>query len=337
MPELSSITPIPQDVRKQTLPDPQQKVFEGKPFPLILTPQPEEEKTAKEWCKWVESERDNLRKLLEEHGAVLFRGFPIDTPEDFDTFSKAFGFANFPYIGGAAVRKVICGNVFTANESPPESRIPFHHEIGQQPVFPLNLFFYCDVPPAEGGQTSLVLSNIVYQRMAEREPEYVRKLEEEKVTYTRVLPDVDDPTSSIGRGWRSTYLTEDKEEAEKRCLANNTNFEWLPDGSMSTTTNPLPALRRDERSGKIMWHNSISGAYFGWRDSRNSPDKAIRFGNGDPMPESAMVTLEDVLDSNCIDFDWKKGDVVVVDNRICLHGRRWFKPPRRILAVLCKD
>nr|KAG5689028.1 hypothetical protein BaRGS_030679 [Batillaria attramentaria] len=50
--------------------------------------------------------------------------------------------------------------------------------------------------------------------MQERHPDFVHKLEQEGVRYTRVLPDGDDPTSPIGRGWQSTFQTEDKAEAE---------------------------------------------------------------------------------------------------------------------------
>jgi hypothetical protein len=32
-------------------------------------------------------------------------------------------------------------------------------------------------------------------------PEFVKKLEEEGVRYTRVMPDGDDNSSAIGRGW----------------------------------------------------------------------------------------------------------------------------------------
>ena len=47
------------------------------------------------------------------------------------------GLKEFPYVGGAAVRKVVVGNekrlndvqIVTTNESPPSEPIPFHHEL----------------------------------------------------------------------------------------------------------------------------------------------------------------------------------------------------------------
>jgi hypothetical protein len=52
--------------------------------------------------------------------------------------------------------------------------------------------------------------------MAKEWPEFVEKLQKEGVLYTRVLPEGDDLSSAIGRGWQSTFLTTDHLEAEKR-------------------------------------------------------------------------------------------------------------------------
>lgn len=35
------------------------------------------------------------------------------------------------YVGGAAPRTHVVGDVFTANEAPPDKLIPFHHEMAQ--------------------------------------------------------------------------------------------------------------------------------------------------------------------------------------------------------------
>jgi hypothetical protein len=55
-----------------------------------------------------------------QYGAILFRGFPTRDAAAFDSFVNAFpAFQVMPYVGGAAVRKHIVGNVYTTNESPP--------------------------------------------------------------------------------------------------------------------------------------------------------------------------------------------------------------------------
>ena len=86
----------------------------------------------------------------------------------------------------------------------------------QVPAFPSKLFFFCEVEPASGGETPIVLSHVVYDRMKEKYPEFVERLEKHGLLYIRVLGEDDNPSSPIGRGWKSTFLTSDKAVAEQR-------------------------------------------------------------------------------------------------------------------------
>ena len=58
-----------------------------------------------------------------------------------------------------------------------------------------------------------------------------------------------DPSSPIGRGWKSTFLTSEKSIAEKKCTEHGGTFEWLPNGCLKTVSSVLPAIRKDERTG----------------------------------------------------------------------------------------
>jgi alpha-ketoglutarate-dependent taurine dioxygenase len=101
------------------------------------------------------------------------------------------------YIGGAAVRTQLTDRVFTANESPPSEKIPFHHEMSQVPHPPTHLFFYCEQAPEVGGETPLLVSHHIYARVKVAHPDFMDKLERLGVRYVRVLPEYDDPTSAV--------------------------------------------------------------------------------------------------------------------------------------------
>lgn len=146
--------------------------------------------------------------------------------------------------------------------------------------FPNKVFFFCEVEPKEGGETPILFSRIVYQRMKEAKPEFVKRLEEVGVRYTRVMPDGDDPTSAIGRGWQSTYGTNIKEEAEKKILEMGGTFEWLADGCLRATSTMLPPIRTAPTTGETVWFNQLVAAYTGWKDKRNDPVKAVTFADG---------------------------------------------------------
>ncbi|KAK4754028.1 hypothetical protein SAY87_002132 [Trapa incisa] len=319
---------------------PHQKFYSSAPFPSVLSPAPAGAATSQPastslLVRSVKAQRPYLESLLHRTGAVLLRGFGLSTAEEFNEVVDAFGFEELPYVGGAAPRTNVCGRVFTANESPPDQKIPFHHEMAQVPEFPSKLFFFCEVEPGSGGETPIVLSHIVYERMKERYPDFVQRLEEHGLIYTRVLGEDDDPSSPIGRGWKSTFLTDDKSIAEKRAANLGMKLEWTEDGA-KTIMGPIPAIKFDSSRSRKIWFNSMVAAYTGWKDSRNDPVKAVTFGNGDPLPSNVIYDCLRILEEECVAVPWRKGDVLLIDNWAVLHSRRSFTPPRRVLASLCK-
>lgn len=319
---------------------PQQRAVEGVAFPAVLVPSfrggPGGLGGLEEFLAAVRSERaSRVEPLARAAGAVLLRGFPVRTAADFDRTVEAFGYEELPYVGGAAPRSNVVGRVFTANESPPDQKIPFHHEMAQVPTFPSKLFFFCEVEPKSGGETPIVLSHYVYKRMKDRFPEFVEKLEKDGLIYTRVLGEGDDPSSPIGRGWHSTFLTKDKAVAEERALKLGMKLEWTGDG-VKTVMGPIPAVKWDEARGRKIWFNSMVAAYTGWKDARNDPVKAVTFGDGSPLPADVIGECGKILEEECVAIPWQQGDILLIDNWAVLHSRRSFEPPRRVLASLCK-
>jgi len=121
----------------------------------------------------------------------------------------------------------------------------------QVPEYPGKLFFFCETEAAEGGETPITLSHVVYERMLKEWPEFVAQLQDKGLLYTRNLADGDDLTSAIGRGWQSTFLTEDRVEAEKRFCQNN-QTKSSPDLSLSLSlTLTLPHTDRQTPTRRI--------------------------------------------------------------------------------------
>ncbi|XP_058074151.1 clavaminate synthase-like protein At3g21360 [Magnolia sinica] len=304
-------------------------------FPTVLSPNPSFVTNLSRFTDSVKKEKPWLEDVLLSSGAILLRDFPVQTASDFNAVVEAFGYEELPYVGGAAPRTNVVGRVFTANESPPEQKIPFHHEMAQVPEYPAKLFFFCEEEPGRGGETPIVLSHLIYERMKERFPEFVEKLEEHGLIYTRVLGAEDDPSSPIGRGWQSTFLTKDKRTAEERAARLGTKLEWVDDG-VKTVMGPIPAIKYEKTRGHKIWFNSMVAAYTGWKDNRNDPVKAVTYGDGTPLPADTVYDCLKILEEESVAIPWKKGDILLLDNLAVLHSRRSFDPPRRILASLCK-
>ncbi|KAH9605114.1 hypothetical protein KSS87_005738 [Heliosperma pusillum] len=313
---------------------PQQKPLNTSQFPLILTPTHNVTDISC-FTDAIKSHKQWLLSRLISSAAIIFRGFQVSSAKEFNDVVEAFGFDELPYVGGAAPRSNVVGRVFTANESPPHQKIPFHHEMAQVPEFPSKLFFFCEVEPKSGGETPIVLSHIIYQRMKERHPEFVQQLEEHGLIYTRVLGEGDNPSSPIGRGWKSTFLTDDKSVAELRAAKLGMKLEWLENG-VKTIMGPIPGVKFDKSRQCKVWFNSMVAAYTGWEDELNDPVKAVTFGDGRPLPSDIVYDCLHILDEESVAIPWKKGDVLLIDNWAVLHSRRSFEPPRRVLASLCK-
>ena len=202
------------------------------------------------------------------------------------------------------------------------------------PNYPKHIFFYCETPPKQGGETPICLSHVAYESINAKLPEFVKDLKEKGVRYTRVMPYMDDQSSGVGRSWQHSFKTSNQKEVEDKCKSIYERVEWLEDQSLRTVSFQMPGVRLDERTGKTTWFNQIVAAYYAWFDSRNHKSKVVTFGDGTPFdPETVAQCFESLNDSK-VEFKWERNDILLIDNLQVLHARNAYVPPRRILAAL---
>ncbi|HET6881937.1 MAG TPA: TauD/TfdA family dioxygenase [Pirellulales bacterium] len=313
---------------------PGQLTHDGKPFPLVVVCR-SSETTLADAIAWLAERRQEFEEGAAEHGAVLFRGFPLTTAEDFDRFVTAFDWPNFAYDESLsnAVRVNRTPRVFTANEAPPTVTIFLHHEMAQTPIYPSKLFFFCEQPAEEGGATPLCRSDILWRKLAERCPSFASDCATKGLRYTNVMPSANDASSGMGRSWQSTLRAETREQAEGRLATLGYEWQWLDDGCLRATTPVLPAVR-DLPDGRRTFFNQLIAAYCGWKDSRNDPSKSITYSDGAPLDGAAAVTAAELAEELTFDLAWRRGDVALIDNFVVMHGRRTFRGTRKVLASL---
>lgn len=299
--------------------------------------------------------------LLDRHKALIFRRRPASAPlsvDDFGQFVIDCQLQDYPYVGGAAPRRVIPVQVapgrdivFTANEryvytknlppngkgrnssnehfasknlfclyihnSPPDQPIPFHHELAQTPTPPAYIFFYCDVPAQQGGETPIIDSTAVYRYTAEHYPAFLTMLLAHGARYTRTLPAADDASSPIGRSYQNTWRVANREELDaKLATQDGVKWHWLDDGSVRITSQAVPAIRLVGAHAvgqnliyQYVFANSIVAAYLGWQDVRNDRLQALTFGNGDAMPRNVLESIANFMQNHRVVFPWQKGDM----------------------------
>jgi alpha-ketoglutarate-dependent taurine dioxygenase len=285
--------------------------------------------------EWVNKNLVKLQGELAEHGAILFRGFPLKTDLDFDAFIQFFGLKNFTYTDSLsnAVRRNRTERVFTANEAPANIAIYLHHEMAQTPVYPSALFFFCEHPATSGGATPLCRSDVLLAKMEAVMPAFVQACEEKGVKYTNTMPDQEDLQSGQGRSWRSTLNAPDKTSAEAKLRSLGYQWQWLAQDNLRVTTPVLPAVRTLDDDRRVFF-NQLIAAFQGWQDSRNVAQKSICFGDGSVIDPQAMAAVIELAEGLSFDMAWQAGDVALVDNSLVMHGRRPFYGERRVLASL---
>ncbi len=288
--------------------------------------------------EWIRENKGRLLEQLSQHGAILFRGLPVNSDVDFDSVIRSFGLKNFTYAESLsnAVRRNRTERVFTANEAPASVSIYLHHEMAQTPIYPSKLFFYCEQAASSGGATPLCRSDILLQELEKQAPRFVADCAEKGVRYSNVMPGLDDPESGQGRSWRSTLSTDDKTAAEDKLRKLGYEWLWLEQDSLRVTTPVLPAIR-ETSSGRKVFFNQLIAAFRGWSDTRNAAEKSIRFGDNSQISAEAMAEAIALGDELSFDIPWQTGDVALVDNFLVMHGRRPFEGQRRVLASLIAD
>ncbi|MCH2189297.1 MAG: TauD/TfdA family dioxygenase [Gammaproteobacteria bacterium] len=313
-----------------------QLVFDEGVFPLVVTP-PQANITLEQSKQWI---RDNLHTLeleLARAGAILFRGFPMDSAETFDEFSAAFDYPSFTYKESLsnAVRINFTERVFTANEAPKDVEIYLHHEMAQTPVSPDKLFFFCKSAAEQGGATPICRSDKLYQALKDRDSELALEFFDKGLKYTTHMPFEDNHASGQGRSWKGTLSVETQAEAEKKLAQLGYSWEWMSDKSLKAITPVLPAVRTLE-NGTDVFYNQLVAAYLGWKGVKEEPSKAITFGDDSHISVEALDLVVSLSREFTFDLQWQDGDMALIDNKMTMHGRRPFagERKRQVLVAL---
>lgn len=286
---------------------------------------------------WIQENLAELTSQLAQSGAILFRGFPVDSAQAFDQFSAAFGYPNFTYKESLsnAVRINFTPRVFTANEAPKDVEIYLHNEMAQTPIYPDKIFFFCLAPAQFGGASPICRSDMLFRGLEDTMPELAKAFEEKGVKYTTLMPGEDDPESGQGRSWKSTLSVDTKEQAQEKLARLDYTWQWLSDGSLKATTGKLPAVRTLS-CGRKSFFNQLIAAYMGWQGVREHHQDTLTFGDGSEIPKEGLEHIYQLSEQYTFDVPWQANDVALVDNNLAMHGRRPYSGDlkRQVLVAL---
>ncbi|GAA2359964.1 TauD/TfdA family dioxygenase [Dactylosporangium salmoneum] len=304
-------------------------VREGTGLPLVLRPAGDDV----DLVEWAGAEREALEAELLRHGGLLLRGFGVTEPAELERFAGLFVDELFAD-NGEHPRAQMGGGVYTPVFFPPEERLLWHNENSFNRQAPAKIWFCCARPAASGGETPLVDSRAVYDRLdAGLRDEFAAK----GVCYVRNYG------TGIGLDWPDVFRTGDRAQVEARCAAEGLRWQWR--GDRLRTEAVRPAVVRHPGSGARSWFNQAQHWHLACLNERTRASllatfpadelpRTCTFGDGSPIPDAAMAEILRVYQELEVVFPWQAGDVVMLDNFAVAHGRNPFTGPRSLLVAM---
>lgn len=309
--------------------------------------------------------KEALHRDLLKNGAILFRGFEIQTPEDFEDVALALEPDLQNNYAGTSPRNSRTKFVHSASELPGYYPITQHCEMSFLPTAPRYLFFFCYVEPKDGGETPICDFRKVYQQL---DPKIRQEFEDKGV---RLIRNYSGPKTKAGndmfqlKKWDELFKTTNRDKVEEECKKNELTPTWLPDDKLRLV-NERPSMQKHPDTGEMVWFNHLqvfhresaaieykhiygrrkdlysfrymvmlNAITFFKRMFKKPENEAMHmvFADGSEIPKSYVEHVEQVIWDNLIANPWQLGDVLMIDNFSTSHGRLPFKGARDILVA----
>ncbi|MDZ8262378.1 condensation domain-containing protein [Nostoc sp. ChiQUE01b] len=302
----------------------------GETLPLVLKP----ELNDFDLIDWVQSNREFIETELLKHGAILLRGFNLDSVSTFENLAQAicpslFGeYGDLPRVG-------ISNKVYGSTPYPPDQAILFHNESSHMHCWPLKIWFFCIQPAKLGGETPIVDCRKVYQLL---DPKLRARFEQKQLMYIRNY------TEGLDVSWQDFFHTTDKTVVENYCCQAGIDFEWLS-GNGLVTRKVRPAVSKHPKTGELVFFNQVQLHHISCLESsireslllmfgEEKLPRNVYYGDGSAIEDSVMKEIGTVYQQATISFPWQKGDVLMLDNMLTAHGRNPYEGSRKILVAM---
>jgi alpha-ketoglutarate-dependent taurine dioxygenase len=303
----------------------------GGRFPLLVQPGvPDLDAAA-----WASGRRERIGGWLLEHGAILLRGFAVDSAEQFRELARAVTPGLLDYQERAAPRVEVAKHVFTSTEYPADQAIPLHHEMSYSHNWPGKIWFFCLQPAERGGATPIVDDRELFPRL---DAAIKRRFLERRVMYVRNYG------GGVDLPWQEVFQTRERAEVEAYCRQARMECEWR-DGDRLRTRAVRQVVATHPRTGDTVWFNhahmfhvsnlepSVRAALLAEFDEDELPRNAF-YGDGSPIEDAVLDEIRALYRSLAVTFPWQRGDVLLLDNVLASHGREPFTGPRRIVVAM---
>jgi len=308
-------------------------LFASGELPLLVEPRV----PGLDLAAWAAANRDLVEERLLHHGGILFRGFAGGGPAHLQGFIQAVSGEALEYRERSSPRTAVEGRIYTSTDYPPAYPIFLHNENSYQSVWPLKIFFCCQQPSAEGGETPIADCRRV---LAQIDPALRDRFAAKGWMVVRNYGD------GMGLDWQTVFQTSDRAAVEEHCRAGGIEVEWKP-GNRLRTRAVRPALTRHPKTGEQLWFNHATFFHVSTLEpviregllaefAEDELPANTYFGDGSAIEPEALDHLRSLYESATVRFPWKQGDILLLDNMMVAHGRAPYRGERRILVGMAE-
>lgn len=292
-----------------------------------------------DFISWFNDNKESFERTLLATGAVLFRGVDIDSDVTFSRIMEGISKKSMDYVDGNSPRTKLSSRVYTSTEYDKDQRIILHNELSYTSRWPSKLFFCCITPAKEGGETPLADGRNILRSMPRS---IVRNLEEKGLRYIR---NIHNGSGFSGKSWQETFESDNPEIVETYCCNNDTEFEWKSDGTLRLVQRRKGIITHPT-TGEKVWFNQADQFHplqmgeeiyetllMLYSNVEDLPTY-VTYGDGDSLDDDTIRTIRENVDREAVMFPWEKGDLLMIDNVLVMHGRMPYKGDRKILVSM---
>lgn len=331
-------------------------------LPCVIQSSGKKQAPLEDLIDFLHREQALFKAQLLAYGAILLRGFAVRSADDFAEVIRACNLGRlFHYDVCVIPRTKIREGIYTSINAPESSALALHNEKSYSPDFPSHIYFYCQQAPKEGGSTPLANAHQVWLDLP---LPLQQKLHDKGIMYCKYYYGKSLRQRYVnliggkvyGQTWMNIFKTDSKEDVERILQARNEPFRWVSKGNGLMVESVLPAHRHHPVNQKVVWfnqsdHNNIyySGSYAKMTHQIKNPIARLilsrpsflsylaHYGDGEWITQSEADAMHIAIEKNKVSTPWKSGDVMVVDNYLCMHGKESHRGDRLILTAMTKD
>jgi alpha-ketoglutarate-dependent taurine dioxygenase len=328
---LASVAASPSDVSTVPSPVTWERMASGSEIPILIKPIGD----AVDLVGWATEHRALVASRLLEHGALLFRGFKVTTPEQLHAFVRATSTGPLlEYKDRSTPRYEVGAGLYVSTIYPADQRIHPHNEGTYWKTWPLKVYFCCLRAASRGGETPIADVRKVYDRI---DPSIREQFRQKHVMYVRNYH------PGIGLTWQDAFQTQDPAVVEQYAAQNQIQIEWI--GTQLRTRQIRPAIRIHPTTGQPIWFNHAAFFHVTSLDpetqdalvssyGEESLPYNTYFGDGSPIDPAIVAHIREAYAAEKRMFPWQHGDVLLLDNMTVAHAREPYAGDRHVIVAM---